>query len=56
MEVRGGATGIPEVMGVFRGLTTNYWSGLKTESGRTPYEIFRDLRSIDNGIEVPDKG
>jgi hypothetical protein len=52
-EHRGGATGLAEVLGVTRSLSTDYWTGLRTESGETPYEIFEQIRQLENR-PVPD--
>jgi polyhydroxyalkanoate synthesis regulator phasin len=54
---RGGSVGIPEQLGLFRDLAPDMISGLRTESGRTPYEILKDLRRIDNGeiVDIKDR-
>jgi len=50
---RGGALGMPEQLGLFRDVAPDMISGLRTEkTGRTIYEILKDLRKIDNGISV----
>lgn len=50
-----GPIGIPEEIGIFKALSTDLWTGLRTESGDSPYEIFMRLREIDNTNLPPEE-
>jgi hypothetical protein len=52
---RGGAIGIPEQLGLFRDLMPDPITGMRTEGGRTIYQIFTDLRKLDNGDQTVGK-
>lgn len=49
---RGGAVGIPEQLGLFRDLSPDPITGIRTESGRSIYEVMKDLRDVDNGKNI----
>ncbi len=45
-----GPIGNPEVIGIFKNLGLDMFLAIKTESGKTPYQIFEDVEKIDNQI------
>lgn len=49
-EGTAGPIGNPEQLGVFKNLGLDLYTGIKTESGLTPYEILEELEVIDKNI------
>lgn len=48
----GGAVGVPEQIGLFKALAPNMLTALKTESGASIATILKNLRKIDNKVDV----
>jgi hypothetical protein len=47
-----GPIGVPQQIPIFKGLSTDMWTGLKTESGVSPYAIFEEIRIVENNSEL----
>jgi len=45
-----GPVGNPEVIGIFKNLGLDMFLAIKTESGKTPYQIFEEVEKVDNQI------
>jgi hypothetical protein len=48
-ENTAGPIGNPEALGIFRNLSVDTLSGLKTESGLSPHDIYRFIRNLERG-------